>query len=97
MASVTTWEGHTDAVNCLDVAGTLVASCSDDSTVRLWDGSSGKAAHCIGRVFGNEPVNCVCFNPKKPNVIFAAAATSVYGFDIRTLPSDDSAPEPLHL
>lgn len=95
-AAAAVWKGHKDAVNCLDVADRLVASCSDDCTVRLWDSSTGKSSHLISGVFEDEPVNCVCFNPKNHNTVYAAAGKTVYGFDVRALSADGSPPEPLH-
>jgi WD40 repeat protein len=95
-AAATYWKGHKDAVNCLDVSNGMVASGSDDCTVRLWDASTGKSSHLISKIFGVEPVNCVCFNPKNANEVYAAADKTVYGFDIRTLSTNNSPPEPLH-
>ena len=39
------FSGHKDEVNAVkwDPSGTLLASCSDDSTAKVWDVSSGKS------------------------------------------------------
>lgn len=43
---IITYTGHTDEVNAVkwDPSGTLLASCSDDCTAKVWDVSSGRNA-----------------------------------------------------
>ena len=55
--------GHSGKVNnmAFNPANSIIASASNDSTIRLWDINSGR---CI-RVLGghSDIVNCVCFSP----------------------------------
>lgn len=44
---VRTYEGHEDEVNCLkfDPSGTLLASCSDDYTAKIWSAKAPRLLH----------------------------------------------------
>lgn len=46
---IQTFEGHEDEINCLrfDPSGTLLASCSDDYTARVWSTRSSQALHVL--------------------------------------------------
>lgn len=44
-----TYEGHEDEINCLkfDPSGSLLASCSDDYTARIWSTKGTTMVHCL--------------------------------------------------
>jgi WD40 repeat protein len=77
----TTWEGHTGHVHGLAFApvGTLLATCADDGTVRLWD--RNKAAAEV-RTIGPGPfggaVRAVAFTPDGRYLATANANGMVY-------------------
>lgn len=68
-------EGHTGCVNCIEwsYSGEILASGSDDKTVILWDGVSGKKRAQVNTLHeGN--IFSVKFLPKSQNRIIATAA-----------------------
>lgn len=46
---VRAYEGHEDEINCLkfDPSGSLLASCSDDYTARIWSTRTSSQVHCL--------------------------------------------------
>lgn len=84
-----TFLGHKDAVNCLEWSNSLslLASASDDGTVRCFDPRSGSKAVRSILAFNKEPVLLVAWAPPScliPNMIVAATAKDIFGFDLRS-------------
>ncbi|CAM9897195.1 unnamed protein product [Discosporangium mesarthrocarpum] len=84
--------GHRGQVLCVAAPGAqagrgLVATGSEDSTVRLWDlrppQGPGRTTLCICRCFGGEGVACVEFSPVDSDRLFCAAGGQVLEFDLR--------------
>ncbi|CAM9101851.1 unnamed protein product, partial [Phaeothamnion confervicola] len=83
--------GHTDQV--LTVAASdpargefMIATGSEDSTVRIWDpriSDRGRTARCLCRCFGGRPVTSVVFVHRDPQRILASAGHEVLEFDLR--------------
>lgn len=57
---LTTLEGHTDEVNSVawSSSGSMLASGSDDNTLRLWDTKSGEMLESI-----ESPTDCLAWSP----------------------------------
>ncbi|KAJ3181114.1 Ribosome biogenesis protein 1 [Gaertneriomyces sp. JEL0708] len=68
-----TFKGHTGRVRSISVdpTGQWLASCSDDSTVKLWEITSGR---CVQTWTLDEPVTNVAWNPNKSIWLLAAVA-----------------------
>ncbi|OQS03141.1 hypothetical protein THRCLA_04549 [Thraustotheca clavata] len=76
--------GHKRPVNCVVACkenSHLLASGSDDSTVRLWDLRTQKVAQCISKVFGRDGITSIAFPSN--NVLYAASLNQLYMFDLR--------------
>eukprot|EP00027_Filamoeba_sp_ATCC50430_P004777 CAMPEP_0168560754 /NCGR_PEP_ID=MMETSP0413-20121227/11230_1 /TAXON_ID=136452 /ORGANISM="Filamoeba nolandi, Strain NC-AS-23-1" /LENGTH=345 /DNA_ID=CAMNT_0008592079 /DNA_START=60 /DNA_END=1097 /DNA_ORIENTATION=- len=76
-------KGHTKSIQCLEIneANGMLASGSDDKTVRIWDLKTGKSVRCLTG-FSN-PVNAVAFDSAGTNSLFAASGNSLFSFDLR--------------
>mmetsp|Transcript_75173 Transcript_75173/g.147178 ORF Transcript_75173/g.147178 Transcript_75173/m.147178 type:complete len:524 (-) Transcript_75173:103-1674(-) len=85
----TSFVGHKDSVNCIEWSRSLnlLASSSDDGTVRLWDLRAGKSAVRCLSAFHKAPVQLVTWAPPQspalPNALWAAAGRDVFCFDLR--------------
>jgi WD40 repeat protein len=77
----TTWKGHTGHVHGLAFAptGSLVATCAEDGTVRLWDRTGGEPGmRTIGPGPFGGPVRAVAFTPDGRYLATANANGTVY-------------------
>jgi WD40 repeat protein len=78
-------KGHKKAVNCLDVSvheEYLVASGSDDRSLRLWDIRSGKSVRCALGFFSG-PVETVCFDQVDSHLLYASSGRDLFSLDLR--------------
>ena len=81
-------KGHTGEINCLHAPGDgRLASGGSDGAVRLWDLAAGRTARALllPAADGAGGVNAVCAGASgtAASWVYAAAATHVYGWDLR--------------
>jgi len=87
--SHTSFTGHKESVNCVEWSSTLslLASASDDGTVRLWDARAPRSCvRCIS-AFDKAPVALVAWAPPQgplPSALWATAGRDVFAFDLRS-------------
>lgn len=77
--------GHKACINCIDgttLNRNLIASGSEDESVRIWDIRADRAVKCIGKCFGSS-VEAVKFSIANDDTIYAASGKSLYEFDLR--------------
>ena len=60
----------------------LLASGSDDKTVRIWDTRTNKPVKCLHGCFPDS-IEGVAFVPTDDNLLFAASGNVLYSFDLR--------------
>lgn len=78
-------KGHKECLNCIDATTSsrnLIASGSDDKSVRLWDIRTNKAIKCIVQCFESS-VEAVKFSISDDNILYAASSNSLFSFDLR--------------
>ena len=78
--------GHKSCINCIDASTSerkLIASGSDDKSIRLWDTRADRAVKCITQCFDSS-VEAVRFSLDDENALYAASGESLYSFDLRT-------------
>lgn len=78
--------GHKACINCVDgatIETNLIATGSEDHSVRLWDIRADRAVKCIAKCF-EESVEAVRFSPSDENVLYAASGKCLFSFDLRT-------------
>jgi WD repeat-containing protein 53 len=78
--------GHKACINCVDgatVERNLLATGSEDQSVRLWDIRTDRAVKCIVKCF-EESVEAVKFSPSDESVLYAASGKCLFSFDLRT-------------
>lgn len=78
--------GHKACINCVDgatVERNLLATGSEDQSVRLWDIRTDRAVKCIAKCF-EESVEAVRFSVSDENVLYAASGKCLFSFDLRT-------------
>ena len=78
-------KGHKASVNCLDVTTSsshLLASGSDDQSVRIWDLRTERASKSIVTCFQSS-VESVRFHPQEHHRLFATCGNVLYEFDLR--------------
>ena len=85
--------GHRSQVTCLHSSynSPLVASGSEDRTVRLWDRSTSRSVKCLHQCFTTS-IEQVRFSKKDDHLIYVASADRIYCFDMRKDAVLDSAP-----
>lgn len=79
-------KGHKECINCIDATTSsrgLIASGSDDHSIRIWDIRTNRAVKCITQCF-DSPVEAAKFNVADDNVLYAASGKGLYAFDLRT-------------
>ncbi|ETO10255.1 G-protein beta WD-40 repeats containing protein [Reticulomyxa filosa] len=77
-------QGHSINVNSVKFSldGTKIISCSDDSTIRIWDVKSGKELHVLKRHSG--PTYHIHFSPKDNIAITCSYDELIRLWDIRS-------------
>ena len=78
--------GHKACINCVDgttIARSLIATGSEDKTVRIWDVRVDKAIKCITQCFESS-VEAVKFGISDDYTIYAASDRVLFSFDLRT-------------
>lgn len=77
--------GHKACINCIDgttLSRNLIASGSEDESVRIWDIRTDRAVKCIAKCFGSS-VEAVKFSTLKDDAIYAVSGKSLFEFDLR--------------
>lgn len=84
-AQVGVWKGHSDQVYALSwsAASGLLASASADSTVRIWDASSGTTAHVLSMP-SKAPAFSVDWSPDGTKLVAGTLAGTVELWDAQT-------------
>ena len=78
--------GHRASINCIDgttIARSLIATGSEDKTVRIWDIRADRAIKCITKCFKSS-VEAVKFGISDDYTIYAASDRVLFSFDLRT-------------
>ena len=81
-----TKSGHKACINCIDgttSSRNLIATGSDDQSIRLWDIRADRAIKCVTQCFASS-VEAVKFSVSDENVLYAASGKNLYSFDLRT-------------
>lgn len=79
-------KGHKKSINCIDattLSRNLIATGSEDQSIRIWDIRTNRAVKCIVRCFDTS-VEAVKFSISDDNLLYAASGKGFYSFDIRT-------------
>lgn len=79
--------GHTGPVTCLKGSSNtldkkLLASGSEDKTVRLWDCNEQKAVKCLHKCFPSD-IEAMEFHPLKSHLLYVGSGNMLYSFDLR--------------
>ncbi|KAF7971790.1 hypothetical protein HWV62_19921 [Athelia sp. TMB] len=76
-------EGHSGQVNCVVCSpdGALIASCSDDKTIRLWDAETRQEARVLEGHTGS--VVSVAFSPDGAHLVSASLDKTIRVWDVK--------------
>ncbi len=79
-----TLRGHRAPITVIDGSlNGLIATGSEDRTVRLWDSHNGRAIKCFHNCFC-EDIEAVLFHPTENNFVIVASGDQIFSFDIRS-------------
>jgi len=80
-------KGHNRPITCFastknDNEKRILASGSEDRTVRLWDCNEQKSVKCFHKCFPGD-IESIQFHPLKPYLLYVASGNRMFSFDIR--------------
>lgn len=83
IAATSVIRGHKGPVTSLDLGHEqLLASASEDRSVRLWDLRTHRAVQGCSGAF-SDAVTCVRFSPHNTNIVLCCSEQSLYEIDLR--------------
>lgn len=81
---IASFVGHTNWVRCARISndGSVIASCSDDKTAKLWNPDSGECVHTYKDQKGHGL--CVAWHPSGCYIAVGTSYGNVKLYDVRT-------------